>query len=75
MQIEDLANRTDIDDEEKKRRKHKLEEEIAAGVVGGGILGYAGYRRRRHSVAPGSQFFEVTIYWKYFFIPFFLVDL
>ena len=44
MQIQDLANRTDIDDEEKKRRKRKLEEEIAAGVVGAGILGYVGYR-------------------------------
>ena len=43
MQIQDLANRTDIDDAEKSRRKKKLDEEIAAGVVGAGILGYAGY--------------------------------
>ena len=43
VQVENLANRSDISDEEKQRRRKKLEEEVAAGVVGGGILGYAGY--------------------------------
>jgi hypothetical protein len=49
--IENLSDRTDIDDEEKKRRKRKLEEEIAAGVVGGGILGYAGYHHHESEMA------------------------
>jgi hypothetical protein len=53
--IENLSDRTDIDDEEKKRRKRKLEEEIAAGVVGGGILGYAGYHHHEKKEGEEAQ--------------------
>ena len=45
VQVENLANRTDISDEEKARRKRKLEEEIASppgplqgGEGGGNVL-------------------------------------
>lgn len=48
VQVENLANRTDLSKEEKERRRHKLEKEIAAGVVGVGILGFAGYKYHQH---------------------------
>lgn len=48
VQVENLANRTDLSKEEKERRRHKLEKEIAAGVVGAGILGFAGYKYHQH---------------------------
>lgn len=48
VQVENLKDRTDIDDEEKDRRKKKLMEEVAAGVVGAGVLGVAGYAAYNH---------------------------
>ena len=56
VQVENLANRTDIPDAEKARRKKKLEEEIAAGVVGAGILGYAGYHHhQKHEAKEAAK--------------------
>lgn len=48
MQVENLKDRTDIDDEEREHRRKVLMAEVAGGVVGAGVLGIAGYKAYEH---------------------------
>lgn len=46
--VENLKDRTDIDDDEREHRRKKLMAEVAGGVVGAGVLGFAGYEAYQH---------------------------